>query len=205
MAEKTYQEIQDEAELLGITPLNQKKEELISAIANLTGPEAVGKLIASNKAMVTAAQESQAVIDAQVVSIDNLRAAVAEKAETIGDVETIIAPGIALLNAQMADLKVRTVPYRTGLANGMKLFAAAVRGVVLEDDQLLTPVTQVAQRGAPRLTERELLIKEATVYITNQKGKFALRSGLTGDQIKRSAEVMKLLGVEKGSFVIPAE
>ena len=213
---KTYKQLQDEAELLGIKQ-NQSTEKLVAAIAEATSVEAVARITKACKEdenkMLTFYQEKVKQKDTEIKTLTRSIAEVNEintrLGETAGgspaDVDTAIEKITELLDAQLADKEVYTDVYKTGLANAFKLAIAAVRGEDVAEDDLIKPITQSTIKGAPVLSGRQRLIKEAGKFVTTASGTARLRSGLTSAQIEEADEIMERLGVEKGKYQIPAE
>jgi len=189
IGEKTYQELQDEAKLLGINP-NQKKEDLVTAIANATTIAAVAAMMELNQKLGETVKELQE------------RPGPATPVPM--DLAEILKPAIELHEAQLADRNVYTESYLTGIANGITMTIGAIKK---EDvtEQLIKPVTQVAVKGAKVLTGRQRLIKEASKYINTYGDKNELRSGLTPEEVEKADEIMKALKIEEGTYIIPTE
>ena len=169
--EKSYRELQDDAELLGIAQ-NQSTEKLQAAIAEVTSVNAVSTLMELNAKLGEAAE------------------AVTEGTGTPVDLNKILEPVTELLDAQLEDKNVYTDPYRTGLANGLSMAIGAVKNEDV-NEHLLKPVTQTAIKGAAVITGRQRLIKAAGKFVTLASGTGRLRSGLTPDDIKQADEIMK--------------
>ncbi len=205
---KTYKQLQDDAELLGIAK-NQSTEKLVAAIAEMTSVKAFVDLRKEKIKCCSLTLESQDRVEeltknlAEVNEI-NTKLGEAKPVDT-PDLDIILKPVVELLGAQLGDKEVYTDCYKTGLANGLTMAVAAVNGVTLADDELIKPITQTNIKGAKVLTGRQALIKEAGKYITIRCGVASLRSGLSTDDVKEADEIMKRLGVKEGTYAIPAE
>ncbi len=184
MAELTYKQLQDQAELLGIKQ-NQATEKLVRAIAEATTPEKVGALRAACARLEEQLAEVQ---PGPPIGLDDIVAKIDE-----------------LHDAQMVDKNVYTEPYLTGMANNTLVVRALVTGESVDEDKLLKPITQVDVGGAKIPTARERLVKAAGQYITVASGSPRLRTNLTPDQIAKADEIMVALGGEKGVYVLPKE
>jgi hypothetical protein len=195
--EKEYPQLQAEAKILGINP-NQKKDLLIDGIAAATTPEMVAQAreVAANVA---------GTLEATVIDLETrLEVALHDCGEST-NIDEGLKRAVALMETQLADRNVRTDPYLSGIANGIKLAIAAVQGVDVDEDELIKPMSDSGVKGAKQLTGRQRLLKEARKYITLQGGMFSLRTGLAGGDIKMADEIMEALGVEKGTYNIPNE
>ena len=191
--EKTYPELQEAAEVLGIAK-NQKMEVLLDLIAQATNPATVGPLMTENKDLVT--------------QVEDLESRLQETVEGGGDgLSEAIERIQALLDAQMDNPDIHSVPYHTGLANGEKLALAAALDETVEDEDLLKPVTQVQRRGgAPLMPQYQCDCKESRMYLTlTSKNGLQFRSGLTSTQTQTAEKLMKKLRVKLGMREIPAE
>ena len=127
---KTYKQLQDEAELLGIKQ-NQSTGKLIEAIAEATTPKAVYELMAI---------------------CGGLRGRVRKLEETIPqpaapEILDILAKIDELHEAQMADKEVYTTPYLTGMANNTLVIRALITGESVDEEKLLKPINQVDVGG----------------------------------------------------------
>ncbi len=201
---KTYKQLQDEAELLGIKQ-NQSAEKLVAAIAEMTSVGRVAEIINFNKEREDQAAGRIKELTENLAEVNEINSKLGDAGGRPADVNEILEPAVELLDAQLADKEVYTDPYKTGLANGLRMAIAAVNNVSLAEEDLIKPVTQTAIKGAKVLTGRQRQIKEASKYITIRRGVPNLRSGLTPDQIKEADEIMKRLGVKEGTYRIPAE
>jgi len=197
--EITYPELQAQAKSLGLNP-NQKKEELIKAIAAITSVEGAADM---RKSYETLEKDYIALREKYNKKLEEELERGASR-PTPADVEAVIEKITDLHAAQLQDRNTFTEPYLTGLANGLLL----ARGIVTGEDvteKLLKPISNVAREGAKVMTNRERLIKAAGKYVTLASGTARLRTGLTPDEIKEADEIMKLLGYKKGQYAIPKE
>ncbi len=181
---KTYKQLQDDAELLGIKQ-NQSTDKLVAAINEATTPEEMGKLV---QKITELGEQLSEVKPGAHIGLDDIVAKIDE-----------------LHAAQLADRNVHTDPYLTGMANDTLVVRGIVTGEDVDEDKLLKPITQVDVGGAKIPTQRERLIKAAGMYVTVASGNPMLRSGLTGEQIKKADEIMVALGGKAGVYVLPKE
>ena len=201
MPERTYKQLQEEAELLGIKQ-NQSAEKLTKAIEEATSPKAVALL---NITISKLDKFNAELSDELKETSTKLGEAAEAKKDLPSDLAGVIDRIVECHDTQLEDRNVHTDPYLTGLANGLLIATGIARGETIKE-RLLTPITQSRIGGAKVITGRQRLIKEAGKFITNAGGgRWLLRTGLTVDQIAEADEIMKRLGVEKGKYSIPAE
>ncbi len=181
---KTYKQLQDQAELLGIKQ-NQSTGKLVVAIAEATTPEAVSSLVSVIKEQ---AKQLAEVKPGAHIGLDDIL----DKIDQLHE-------------AQMADKNVYTEPYLTGMANNTLVVRALVAGENVDEEKLIKPITQVDVGGAKIPTQRERLVKAAGEYVTVASGSPRLRTNLTKEQIEKADEIMVALGGEKGVYVLPKE
>ncbi len=191
---KTYKQLQDEAELLGIKQ-NQSTEKLVAAIAEATSVLGVTKLMSLNAALDSQNKELVRALEGKPVPTASIPS----------DIDDIVAKIDELHEAQMADKEVYTTPYLTGMANNTLVVRAIVTGESVDEEKFIKPITQVDVGGAKIPTLRERLVKAAGEYVTMASGSPRLRTGLTPEQIEKADEIMVALGGEKGLYVLPKE
>ena len=199
---KTYKQLQDDAELLGIKQ-NQSTEKLIEAINEATSPKAVFELLKSRAELIVATDELQDMNAGLTKRLDEVGQG--GTVTPAGELESIIVKIGELHDAQIADKAVHTEPYRTGLANGILIARAVITGEEVTD-KLLKPITQVDIGGAKIPTQRERLVKAAGKYITlaGKEGP-QLRTNLSEEDIAKADEIMVALGGKKGVYVLPSK
>lgn len=180
-----YQKLQATAKLLGLNP-QQSKEALEAAIENITSVPSVAALL-----------------DQVTELLETLETATTSGGGGNVDLETILKPSVELHERLLGDKNALIDPYLTGLVNGCRMSQAAIKGVDLDDDELIVPATNSPIKGTKSLSMREVLIKKARKFITFQRGVYMLRSNLSEEALEECKDVMNRLKMEPGDYTIP--
>lgn len=220
--EKTYQDWQKEAKVLGIKG-NLPEADLIVAIAAATSPEAVvalkeaiGKadgIIDGHNVIVANLNEEQAEIVKDLnETITNLQKAAVENTETFeGHATGFVKPNevtdekIAnlqqLISGALAEKDVRTNMYKTGHANGLMRAESIFTG---NEPDLIDPLDIKRPEEALPLSGRQQAINELRMYVTTRPGG-GLRSGLKPGDKEKADKLLVALGMKPGDYQIPKE
>ncbi len=226
MAEKSYQELQADAKLLGIKA-NLPQNELILVIATATSPEAVAELTKNlkevNEINSEISERHNIVVVGLNTTIAELQEAAVTNAETIEELHLKIEGLLGqiaeggqptgqttdesveklqqLVTAALAEKDVRTNMYKTGCANGLMRAVSIFTGV---DPDMIEPLDIKRPDEAVPLSGRQQAINELKKYVNTRPGG-GLRSGLADGDKEKADKLLEALGMEKGKYVIPKE